>query len=299
MSAEFEYTDEVTDRFLVRGPETVELELGIGECQTMSRSLVIVDRYERVEDGALVELSRSFEELDVELEADAMEGGPAEVESGPLEGLTVELSLGVDGVDAELADAEGESSELARLDLEGFCGHLGMEGLLPEEAVEPGDSWSFDATALSEALQLNVGGLLFPSSLKAEALPKGVLIGRGIGHAIKTAEWELEASLAAEHVDYLGTDCIVIDLAGSGVLQPPRRSSSGRARALRWQQGELELEGRALLDAETLLPVRLELDLEVDGQEVRTGRSQRGSVRTEYLGAVTFEADYQQVVLEE
>ena len=295
MHAEFEYTDEVMAKVSIEEQREVEMPAGVGLTQRLRRTLEVVDDYREVAHGQPRTVARHFEVLDADLVRASSPGEVVEVDSGLLEGVTLELRRDESGVEARYAEQDEATAGLEELELEGFVMHLGFDALLPAGAVRYGATWQLDAVALEQALQLNTGALLFPPALKADAALNARKVGRGIGLTLKSAQWELEASLSEETQVVEGVECFVIELDGRGVFDQPRLGAERRTRASRWRHIELELEGQAFLAVESHLPMRVEVAIDVAGQEALAtrGRSGAASVRTTYSGHVSFAAAYE------
>lgn len=109
--------------------------------QVTVRSMEYVDRILTAENGRRTALERWFESIGkVETEE-----GEETSDTGVLEGRTIRIEMTEDGeTSAEIAD---DDSDVDAVYLEGFDLRYNEELLLPEDEVEPGDSWSVGGDA--------------------------------------------------------------------------------------------------------------------------------------------------------
>jgi len=119
------------------------------------QSVQVTDTYDEVGDGRPLRLTRSFDELSMEVSASATFGGQGDSQDteaeSELEGLTVVFTWDPEDedYDVEFADDEGDPDLLEDLDAD-----LDLLALLPDEEVSEGDTWEVD---LQE-----IGGLVRP-----------------------------------------------------------------------------------------------------------------------------------------
>lgn len=323
LSASFAYESEVVDFSLIR--DGVEQDMGgmMGGPSSMTRTIQVTDHYTLVESGRPKTLERTFDALNHESKRMRRDEEMVTENTGPLEGVTLGLTLEDGEVEVEvLAGSEPDDDAL----LEGHSMNLGFDGLLPREKVELGATWAPESAALFRALCLDVDAQLFPPPARAEAPAGGGQGRRGggmrggggnaIGKMILGAEWELEATLSEDHEDVEGTDCLVISFEGDGEYELPERAAFGGGGGRGGDQVEplvsplvppfgggadMEFEAKLFLDAKTHLPVRFELEMEVSIDEVVERSSERGDtvMRTSTEGTLTYAADLRKVVDEE
>jgi len=294
VQAHFVYTDSVTGRVVRDDKGARRHAPSTGDVGKLERLIDMTDHYVDVEGGRVRKLTRHFDQLQVVLGGDGLSTESVEVEPGPLEGQTLELRLGESGQ----TEVDADSSEVKQLGALDFGLDLGFEGLLPETAVAPGDSWELDGKALASALQLRAGAALYPPQLKAAADENGKAVGRGIGRNLKLAKWELEGTLADESELLDERECLRIDLAGTGLFDLPALDSPKRSRRVRWVHAGFELVGTAWLDAKSHQPVRLDVHVEVEGKNAQVGTTMPEgpfSITTSFAGELGFTATYSQV----
>lgn len=304
LTVESEYTSELTSFKMTRDGEEIDMSERMGGPSSVAREVVIRDRYAAVEDGQPTATMREFVTL-AESSERSMRGELVESErTAPLEGVTLSLALEDGEVTAEVED--GDAPDDDRL-LEGLTMTLGLEGLLPGEEVEPGSSWSVDGSGLLAALGYNLEAQLFPMPERDPAGegPRGRRgpRGGGPGEMFRGASWDLEATLAEERVDAEGVECLDIELSGEGTYELPEREFGGPGRrgeralaldpvALFGGAANLSVEGQLLLNAETLVPVSLEVEVSVHTEELTERSSERGEMTIERTseGTLTYSA---------
>lgn len=268
-------------------------------------------------DGAPTKVKREFVEIGgTSLTSAGERESERELESA-LEGVTLELTLGEDGVEADVVDG-GEPPDAQ---LVGHALTLSLDALLPREEVEGGAEWELDGKAIATALGLNLEGVLYMRPERdgeggGERPERGGGGGRqgrrgfgggggGLtGAALAGADWEGKAKLTAGLVEYDGAQCreIELELEASGALPEPERPGGGRDRAFgvpasrapRLESNlELELEGRLLFDVKSGRPVLLELEgeftLQSDTERDLGDRSMTMSRTTE--GTLSFQIE--------
>jgi len=288
--------------------ETVEFEMEIdgepvespfggagGGGSTEERSVVTVDRVLETEDGAPTSVRRFFEEIEGTRTFQARDEEMVSEREAPLEDVVLEV--GVEG--AEVVRGEEPDHEDA---LEGHLPTLVLEGLLPDDDVEPGDTWDLEPAAIQAALGVDLERAYFaPPSQQGRGergggggggRRGGMRGGQGTSF-MSSAEWEGSATLLDELEEHEGHECLVIelDLTAEGEMEIPERGGRGgggglllpdMAERINEATYEVELTGRLLFATDLALPVRLELegDLTTDSTIEREGRG--GGVMTIY-----------------
>ena len=274
-TSETTLTSETTDVEMIRDGEPVEGRFGGGGENSETRSVITVDRVLETEDGAPIRVRRFFEEIEGVRIQQGREGEVEIERDAPLEEAVIEISPdGVEVVEGDEPDHEGA--------LEGHQPTLVLEGLLPGEDVDPGDSWELESDAILAALGIDLERAFFAPPSREGRGERGQGGGgggrRGGGRGgqgagfLNQAEWEGTATLLAEETEHEGQDCLVIELAieASGSYELPeggRRGGGGGGLALASESAraneaeyEVELEGQLLFSSELALPVFLELE---------------------------------------
>jgi len=115
-------------------------------------AILVTDEFVEVDGGRLIKLARTFDELEaemvVEVSSDMGDEEVPEMEyESALVGRTVLFTWDAESEEysATWGDGEDGDSEL----LEGLVADMDFQGLLPEGDVARGDSWDFEAEALS------------------------------------------------------------------------------------------------------------------------------------------------------
>ena len=232
------------------------------------REEVHVDQVLEAEDGKPTRVRRHFVELGG---TSAMEGGEmsreTELES-PWGGVTLELTASKDGVDVEVVDGTEPDGEGV---LEGHVLEMFLDGLVPGESVEEGQSWDLDSTAILRALRIDVQRKLYPPPSRSEGEGGGRGGGRRGGRGgggdpgLSESEWKGSAKLAGGE-EKGGVECAVVELeletsgertfegfgGGRGrLLAPPVENKTS------WST---RLKGKLWFDAKAKRPVALELE---------------------------------------
>ncbi|TAJ22066.1 MAG: hypothetical protein EPO68_03835 [Planctomycetota bacterium] len=276
----FEMVLETTEFTMERDGEPVEGRNFGGGGTTIKRHSAWTDHVVATADGQPTKLRRSFDDLE-QTTSTKMGETEREVESdAPLEGVTLELSIGEDGkVSSEVVDgtAPGDSALL-----DGHALALQLDALLPSEAVEDNASWDLDKDAIRTTLGVGLTEKLFVRAQDAAAEAGaerggGGRGGRGGGGAgrsarlFELAEWTGKAVLKGEE-DVDGVACWVIELEikGDGELPAAPMGGGGRrgggafalpseARAIE-NPFEIELEGTLKFSKADQRPVALALE---------------------------------------
>jgi hypothetical protein len=284
VSSEMEVTVETTDFALERDGEPVDTGGfgGRGPSTTVTK-VVHLDKVTDHADGVPTGLERSYET--------ATRSDGEETVDSPLDGETIELTLGDDGV-VEAAMASGAAPDQDSV-LEGHRLTLALDALLPEGEVSAEDSWELDGEAVVAALGIDHAATLFP---RREWQPGGgpgggdgerrrgprMMGGQTAQRLFQEAEWEATARLAAETASVEGIDCLVIelDLEAEGELEdqePQWGGGRGRSAGLETSAAvpletefEIDLEGRLFFSVEEGRPLALEVEGEFSLDTERT-----------------------------
>ncbi len=206
--------------------ETVEFEMeidgepvdspfgGAGGGSTEERSVVTVDRVLETEDGAPISVRRFFEEIEGTRSFQARDEEMVTERDAPLEDVVLEVGA----EETEVVEGEEPDHEGA---LEGHLPTLVLEGLLPGEDVEAGDTWDLETEAIQAALGFDMERAYFaPPSQEGRGERGGGGGGRrgggmrgGQGSSfMSSAEWEGSATLLNEVEDHDGHECLVIEV---------------------------------------------------------------------------------------
>lgn len=277
----FEASLETTEFTMERDGEPVEGR-GFGSGgTTVKRHSQWTDHVLTVADGKPTKLRRTFDELE-QTTSMRMGENEREVEAdAPLEGVTIELTIGDDGKVASAVVDGTEPSDSALI--EGHELTLQFDALLPGEAVEPAASWELDKDAIRTALGVGLQEKLFvraqDAAVEAGAERGGGRNGgRGGGNRnarlFELADWSGKGILKGEE-DVDGVACWVIELElkGGGELPTPEARAGGRRgggapelalagfaeRAID-NPFEIELEGTLKFAKGDQRPVALELE---------------------------------------
>jgi hypothetical protein len=241
---------------------------------TSKRTIAFVDTTLEHEEGAPKKVRRVFESLANE---NSTSFGERQMESAMkprLEGVTLELTRGDDGVEVKVVEGEAEGDAL-----EGHRLTLLLDAFLPK-----GDEkeWELDNAAIQHGLALDVQKALFaPPEQEGGGEEGGRRRGpRGGSQAsgvLSMATLEGQASLAEEPVDHGGVACkaIKLEIKGSGDLPAPEGRGPREGRffdpappiVLVGNTYDIELEGQLLFDPATKLPVLLKLEGSIEIQQ--------------------------------
>jgi hypothetical protein len=242
---------------------------------TSKRTIAFVDTTLEHEDGAPKKVRRVFESLANE---NATSFGERQMESAMkprLEGVTLELTRGDDGVEVKVVEGEAEGDAL-----EGHQLTLLLDAFLPK-----GDEkeWELDNAAIQRGLALDVQKALFAPPEQPEGggedggRRRGPRGGSQVSGVLSMATLEGQASLAEEPVDHGGVACkaIKLEIKGSGDMPMPEGRGPREGRlfdpapplVLLGNTYDIELEGQLLFDPNTKLPVLLKLEGSIEIQQ--------------------------------
>jgi hypothetical protein len=315
----FEMTLETTEFTMERDGEPVEGRNFGGGGTSIERHSLWTDHVLATGDGKPTKLRRSFDDLE---QTTVIKMGETEREveaETPLEGVTLELSVGDDGkVSSEVVDGTAPGNSAL---LDGHALALQLDALLPSDAVEDGASWDLDKNAIRTTLGVGLQEKLFvrAQDAAAEGGGGGGRGGRGGGGAglagrlFDLADWSGKAVLKGEE-DVDGVACWVIELElkGGGELPAPQMGGGGRRGGgalsfpLSWAAPEidspfeLELQGTLKFSKADQRPVALALEgtaraesnMESTRQEstTRVHRVQEGKIELSITVAPAVEA---------
>jgi hypothetical protein len=231
---------------MTRNGQPVERAVGTGVSETLES--VVVDRWVECANGRPSRVVRTFEEVGGTAELDfGEESREQEIESA-FEGVVVELARDEEGeVEREVVEGEAPEDEaLERLSLE-----LDLDALLPEAAVEPGESWDLGADAIRRALGFELDEALFPRASSEGADGRPGAQGGGSQRPLADAEWSGTAKYSGIE-EHEGEECYVVELALAGT----REIDEGRTRGT----FEAKLTGKLWVGGEERRPVALEVE---------------------------------------
>ena len=266
----------VTEVELLRTSETTEFEIlrdgepvegrGMRGGGLDERTVTFVQRDELLEasEGRPTKVRREFTDLSRDQVFSFGEGERTIAATSPFDVVVLLLSAGDDG-ELAVEVEEGSAPEAERLDVLRLANRL--DGLLPEGAVEVGESWELSADAIARVLLGDLVGALFeveqPEGFGGGQGPGGGRPGgggRGQRSNLDDVEWEGEATLASSED---GQAVVELVLEASGDLPQPEggfgRRAFGLAPALD-NTYEHRLEGELTFDLEARRPVSLELE---------------------------------------
>lgn len=247
---------------------------------TSKRTIAFVDTTLEHEDGAPKKVRRVFESLANESTTSFGERQMESAMKPRLEGVTLELTRGDDGVEVKVLEGEAEGDAL-----EGHQLALLLDSFLPK-----GDEkeWELDNAAIQRGLALDVQKALFAPPEQPEGggeeggRRRGPRGGSQVSGVLSMATLEGQASLAEEPVDQGGVACkaIKLEIKGSGDLPMPEGRGPREGRffdpappiVLVGNTYDIELEGQLLFDPNTKLPVLLKLagSIEIQQSSERT-----------------------------
>lgn len=291
------HASERTAFSMVRDGEEVDMSGRMGGPSTTARTGVILDTFIAVKDGAPTHVERTFETLGSNSARMRRDEEVVSDWSGPLEGVTLELLLEDGEVVVDVTDGSEPDDEAL---LEGHRLALGLDALLPAEGVALGDEWEIEGAALMRALGLDLDAVLFPPAPRPELEggggPGGGNRGGGFGGGAPAgfaglfldADWDIEATLAAELEDLDGIACYVIEFEGTGEAEVEERGGfggGGGPRALAPFEpltttlagsGTLELEGKLYFAKDAARPLLLEVEATTVVESETTRESRNG-----------------------
>lgn len=239
---------------------------------TSKRTIAFVDTTLEHEDGAPKKVRRVFESLANESTTSFGERQMESAMKPRLEGVTLELTRGDDGVEVKVVEGEAEGDAL-----EGHQLALLLDAFLPK-----GDEkeWELDNAAIQRGLALDVQKALFapPEPEGGDSRPpRGPRGGSQASGVLSMATLEGQASLAEEPVEHEGAACkaIKLEIKGSGDLPMPEGRGPREGRffdpappiVLVGNTYDIELEGQLLFDPATKLPVLLKLEGTIEIQQ--------------------------------
>ena len=293
-----DFSSERTAFSMVR--DGVEVDMGDrmgGGPTTLTRTTTVTDQILTAKDGKPTSVRRTFDSLEGTSVRSTRGEETVSTNNGPLEGVTLALTLDEDG--EVLVDVvEGDEPEDEAL-LEGHKLALGLDALLPAGVIEVDSPWDFDGAVLMSVLGLDLDAQFFPPQAReerggGEGGERGGRGNRGGGRGdqnlaklLLDAEWEGEATLTDEVVEVEGLSCRVIEFSAEGeaeIEDPPAREprgdrggdAVGMVPAVRFGgTGTLEIEGKLYVSLEEGRPVSLEAESTATA-ETETTRSGGG-----------------------
>ena len=227
-------------------------------------TVVTTDTYDKVGDGRVLRLLRSFDELALHTSFSSPEGDSETDDESPLEGATVVFDWSDEDEEyrASFQEEEGEEEgqELDAALLEDLEQSLDFELLLPGKEVEEGDEWTLGSEGLRDVLAF--GGDFHIGD--DDDSPQGQLIDRAF-------QEELEGTATCTYrgtreVD--GRELHVIELRLAGEGHPEADAKEGDDEididVHRTVDGQMDLEGELLWDNDAGHFAHLELKGEVE-----------------------------------
>jgi hypothetical protein len=289
-----DFTSERTAFSMTRDGEEIDMgdRMGGGPT-TMTRTTTVTDEYVTTKDGKPTAVRRTFDALEGNSVRSMGGEEMANTTNGPLEGVTLELTLDEDGdVVTDVVDGEEPDDEAL---LEGHLLALGLDALLPPGEIEVDANWDFDGAVLMSVLGLDLDAQLFPPQAREERGEGGGERGgrgnRGGGRGdqnlaklLVDAEWEGEAVLTDEVIDMDGLACRVIEFSAEGeaeIEDPPAREGGGNrggalglaTPAVFGGTATLDIEGKLYVSIDEGRPVALEAEssANVETETTRSG----------------------------
>jgi hypothetical protein len=204
---------------------------GGGGATERTLSYTYTDTPLEVKDGAPTKVERTFDEVSGSLSME-MRGEPMDIEvESAFEGLTIVFTDKAGEVEAEVTDGDAPSDDER---LEGHRLALPLDGLLPDDEVEAGESWDIETDALLVALGLDLESKLVDRPERGGGGGRG---GRGGGRSgggsalapLATCDWSTTATYSDETEDVDGVECVIIEIKAE-VEGSVERSFGGRGR---------------------------------------------------------------------
>jgi len=264
---ELEQSSERTAMSMVRDGVEVDTSGRLGAPSTLMRSGSVRDVFAAVEDGLPTTVERTFEVL--EGSSTRSRRGEEQVTdaTSPFEGVTLRIERGEDGVEVEVEDGDEPEHDGA---LEGHGIALAVDRLLPNEPVEPGESWTVEGDDLMHALGLDLERTLFPPAPReggGGGDQGGDRAGGGWAGLYLDADWDVELELADEPVEWEGLTCYAIEVEAEGTGEAPERGFGGgggggrppRALSPAFSAAPLLVAGEVVLQLEGTLFVSTEM----------------------------------------
>lgn len=192
-----------------------------GGGSSTSISYSYTDTPKEVKEGTLTGVERAFDEVSATSEREGRDG-PMEMEAeSSFEGLTLLITGADDESEVEIVDGDEPEGEGR---LEGHRLSLPLDALLPEEAVEAGDTWDLEGEDLMAALGAGLEAKLIDRPERGGERGgegRGGRGGRGgmrgggarsgLG-AIAGGDWSVTATYTEETEEAGGLECAVISL---------------------------------------------------------------------------------------
>jgi hypothetical protein len=209
---------------------------------TTKQHAVVLNDYKATTEGVPTHIVRTFEELGSSREtAEGEEDMPANP-SMPAAGLKIDISIDEEG-DQKVTVLEGEAPENDKF-MESQTMTLGLDALLPTEAVEVDATWELDSESIQSALGVLMpqpgprpegsgrrrgGDDRFPQDGPPQGR-RGMRGGSNMGSFFAEVEWSGEAKLASLETEYEGVKCAVIELTMEAAGDLPERNFGGGGR---------------------------------------------------------------------
>ncbi|MCA9000581.1 MAG: hypothetical protein KDB61_01565 [Planctomycetes bacterium] len=256
-----------------------EIDLGDGISMTSTRSAVLVDSIDKVEDGLILEFTRFYETIVDDSETEDGDGA-ARVEApdgdpSDLQGKSVGFAWDAeeDAYSARYAGNEPGEDEW----LDGLTAALDFTEWLPSEDVDVGDKWEIPMEELASALWF--GGRLYPIlPVEHEEGPEGAISiavpNMNDAHMLNGSEESLVLTLGSVEGED-GARVAVVALEWKGTLEQDLTEAlaelgeaRGDSHGFDAAEQVIELSGtgelRWGLDSGRLVALTLDVDLEIE-----------------------------------
>jgi hypothetical protein len=287
---------ETTAFTMERDGEPVEAGFG-GGSSLEERTVEQTFRVLAHEDGAPTKVQRAFETVERKTTSEMRGESTEHEEEGPLQGVTLELTLDGGEVEVEVVGGTAPKAESA---LKGHSLTLSFDALLAAGDAGGDEAFDLPAEAILTALALDLEDALFPRP----ETPEGGEGRRGFSgprpsalRNLARAEWKGTATPRGE-VEHEGVPCLELGLKleAEGELEPfsfgggSRRGRMPEAGGATAAENTItaKLEGRLLFAKEGRYPVLFEVegsvstvrdnDFERDGSTTHTHSEQEGTL---------------------
>ena len=282
---------ETVDSSMERDGEPVEGRgSGGGMNSSETRTVVRVDTVLESKDGAPTSLRREFETVSSSSSRTFRDREMENERECPLDGVVIEMILDDGEVTTEVVEGDTPDDDAV---LEGHKLTLALDALLPEDEVEADDSWDIDGEALMHALGYDLEKALYPVPERTDDGGGEGRRGGGRGRRggwggggggaerfFTSGEWEAEATLESDTVEYEGIECHVISIEAEASGELPEREFGGRDRGdgqfelssaefAPENSFEFEIEGKLYFNVDGNHPVHLEIEGSLSTESVR------------------------------
>ena len=234
VSVTTETTNEVTNMEITIDGEPMDRGGRGGGGSTRTISYSYTDTLLEAKDGMPTKVQRSFDEFRGATESEGRDGPVEREAASSFEGITVVLTATDDDVDAEVTDGDAPDGD-GRL-----TGHrlaLPLDGLVPSDEIDAGDTWDVEGEALAIALGLGLERKLIDrperegggegrggGGGRRGGMQRGGGGGGGLA-ALADGEWSITATYSGDTEEAGGVECAIIkyEIEVEGTIEQPQR----------------------------------------------------------------------------